>query len=279
MKFLSIDKAKLAYIEEGNPNAETIVLLHGYMGSHLTWRHQIKPLSNKYHVFALDWFGWGHSSRSTELKYDYLTELDRLNRVIDKLEIKSFNLFGHDYGGFLALGFAQNFPQKVKRLALLNTRAHSTFNYQWFTIFGLISFLSKIPFSDWLWQYLPLFTVHKTTISRELKLGFINQEVLNNYISWMNDPKERLFLKQFFSDYSVFTRTELASKLDKVTCPTAIIWGAKDIFLSSRIAKSLASNIVNSELTLLEKTGHFVTEESPDIVEQALATLLSKNSL
>jgi cis-3-alkyl-4-acyloxetan-2-one decarboxylase len=276
MKFLSIDNVKLAYIQEGNPNAETIVLLHGYMGSHLTWRHQIKLLSSKYHVFALDWFGWGESSHSTNLKYDYLTELDRLKRVIDKLEIKSFNLFGHDYGGFLALGFAQNFPQKVKRLALLNTRAHSTFNYQWFTIFGLISLFSKIPGTNWLWKYLPLATIHKMTIARELTLGFIDEQVLNNYTGWMENPSEKLFLKHFFSDYSIFIRTELASKLNKIACPTAIIWGAKDIFLSSQIAKTLASAIPSAELTLLEKTGHFVTEESPDLVQQALQILLTR---
>lgn len=276
MKFLSIDNAKLAYIEEGSPNAETIVLLHGYMGSHLTWRHQIKLLSSKYHVFALDWFGWGNSSRSIDLKYDYLTELDRLNHVIDKLEIKSFNLFGHDYGGFLALGFVQNFPQKVRRLALLNTRAHSTFNYQWFTIFGLISLLSKIPFSNRLWSYLPLVTIHKSFTKRELNFGFIDEQVLSNYIGWMENPKEKLFIKYFFSDYSVFTRKELASKLETITCPTAIIWGAKDIFLSSQIAKTLASDIPSAELTMLEKTGHFVTEENPDLVQQALQILLTR---
>jgi len=40
---LAIDGTTLAYVEHGVADAECIVLLHGYVGSHLSWRHHIAP--------------------------------------------------------------------------------------------------------------------------------------------------------------------------------------------------------------------------------------------
>jgi pimeloyl-ACP methyl ester carboxylesterase len=44
---LAIDGTVLAYVERGDPYAEPVVLLHGYVGSHLSWRHQIEPSSKR----------------------------------------------------------------------------------------------------------------------------------------------------------------------------------------------------------------------------------------
>lgn len=142
---LEIEGTTLAYVDRGAANAEVIVLLHGYLGSHLSWRHHIEPLSARYRVLAFDWFGWGESGRSLDLRYDYDREVDRLRRVLDALDVPSCNVFAHDYGRFLALGFCQRHPQRVRRLALLNTRAHRTFNLRWATIFGIVCAAARLP--------------------------------------------------------------------------------------------------------------------------------------
>ena len=74
---LQIDGTTLAYVEHGDPRREPIVLLHGYLGSHRSWRHQIPPLSATHRVVALDWFGWGDSGRDVSLRYDYDSEVDQ----------------------------------------------------------------------------------------------------------------------------------------------------------------------------------------------------------
>ena len=84
---LSIDGTTLAYVERGDGAGEPIVLLHGYLGSHLSWRHQLAPFDVGYRVLALDWFGWGDAGRSVTLQYDYDSEVDRLRRVLDALGV------------------------------------------------------------------------------------------------------------------------------------------------------------------------------------------------
>src|SRR5262249_58366298 len=98
---LAIDGTVLAYVERGDPHAEPVVLLHGYLGSHVSWRHQIEPLAARYRVLALDWFGWGDSGRDATLACDYDSEVDRLRRVLRALGAGPCNLFAHDSGRFL----------------------------------------------------------------------------------------------------------------------------------------------------------------------------------
>src|SRR5262249_21998173 len=127
MKSARIDGARLAYREAGSPDREAVVLVHGYPANHLSWRHQIPVLAQSHRVLALDLIGWGESERPRSLAFDYDTEVGRLRRALDALGLDQVNLFGHDYGGFLSLGFAQRHPHRVRRLAILNSRAHGTF--------------------------------------------------------------------------------------------------------------------------------------------------------
>jgi len=66
--------------------------------------------------------------------------------------------------------------------------------------------------------------------------------------------------------------------LASIRCPTAVIWGRRDPFLSAAIATDLAARIPGARLTMLEHTGHFVTEERPDEVLRALTDLLGRGA-
>ena len=68
--------ARLAVFEQGE--GEPVLMLHGYVGSHLTWRHQMPALAERYRVIAPDWTGWGRSGRDPSLDYRFETELARL---------------------------------------------------------------------------------------------------------------------------------------------------------------------------------------------------------
>jgi pimeloyl-ACP methyl ester carboxylesterase len=63
--------------------------------------------------------------------------VERVGRLLDALGLEAVDLFGHDYGGFLSLGFVQSNPGRVRRLAILNSRAQGTFVPRWYAVFGL----------------------------------------------------------------------------------------------------------------------------------------------
>ena len=122
----------VVHIEAGE--GEPVLLLHGYPQSASCWRHQIPALAENHRVIAADWPGFGRAEPpDTAATYD--AEVERIGMLADSFGLDRFNLVAHDYGGFLGLGYVQRHPERVMRLALLNTRAHNTFR-PWFYRFS-----------------------------------------------------------------------------------------------------------------------------------------------
>ena len=276
LKSVRVDGARLAYREAGSADGEPVVLLHGYPANHRAWRHQIPVLAQSHRVVAPDLIGWGDSERPRSLAFDYDTEVDRIGRALDALGLDRVNLFGHDYGGFLSLGFVQRNPDRVLRLAILNSRAQGTFVPQWFTAFCLIGILGSTPGLRSLAAQLPLDAINRRGMAALVRNGTVDPDLLENYIGWMADRQGARWLLHFFADYRVRRRPELDVGLPRIGCPTAVIWGRRDAYLSPAIPEELAKRIPNAELTMIEDAGHFIMEERPAPVTDALLRLLGR---
>lgn len=170
---VTVDGARVACWEAGPPDAEPVVLLHGYPADHRCWRHQVPPLSARHRVITPDLLGWGASDRPLHLSFDYDTEVARVGRLLDALDLDSVNLVGHDYGGFLSLGFTQNHPDRVRRLALLNTRAHGTFTRRWYAVFGLLGLLGRNPLLSGPARHLPYAALHRRSLAPLVRAGHL----------------------------------------------------------------------------------------------------------
>jgi pimeloyl-ACP methyl ester carboxylesterase len=272
---LSIDGTSLAYADSGPRDGEPIVLLHGYLGSHRSWRHLIEPLAARHRVLAFDWLGWGESGRPATLSYAYDVEVERLGRVLDALELPAVNLFAHDYGGFIGLGFCLRHPDRVRRLALLNSRAHRSFNRKWHAIFAAIGAAARTPILHPLVMRQPLLATHRASVRRELRTGIFAPDSFAYSNGWMDTPEGRRFSLRFFADYGLAERAELAGGLDAIRCPTAIVWSRVNPFLDPRTPEELAARIPGAVLTRIE-AGHFIMEEAPREVLSALQALLAR---
>ncbi|MEV0642102.1 alpha/beta hydrolase [Streptomyces sp. NPDC050619] len=272
-----VDGASMACWESGPSDGEPVLLLHGYPANHHCWRHQIPALARENRVIAPDLLGWGQSERPLHLRFDYDTEVARIGRLLDALDIDAVNLFGHDYGGFLALGFTQTHPDRVRRLAILNSRAQSSFVPRWYVAFGLLTLAGRTPVLRTLTARLPVAGAHRRVFRALVRDDLLDDQVLDSYVGWMDTPEGRRWLVQhFFSDYRVMVRPELRRRLGDIRCPTAIVWGRKDTYLRSAIAVELGKRIPHAELTMLDDAGHWVMDQCPADVTAALERLLAR---
>ena len=269
----TVDGARLRYAAAGS--GDPLVLLHGWPQSHLAWGPQIGPLSGSRRVIAPDWLGWGGSARDTTLPCDYDSEVDRIARMLDALELDRVDLACHDYGGFLGLGFAQRYPGRVRRLAILNSRAHGTFVAPYALLFGVFTVAARRRFGRRLLAAPPIYAVHRVGLRRYLRNGTFTPERLQQDLAVLRTAAGRRWYAHFWSGYEVRVRPELRARLGEIDCPTTIVWGTRDPAIPLSTAEELAREIPDAELIRID-ADHFLMEQRPDEVTEALRNWLRR---
>ncbi|MCE3229166.1 MAG: alpha/beta hydrolase [Bacteroidetes bacterium] len=102
----------------------TVVLLHGYLGSHEIWKWTMEDLSKSYRVIAIDLPGHGGTSN-----FGYAHSMDLMAKcvkaVMDHLRLKKYVIVGHSMGGYVALAFADLFPDQLRGFCLYHSTAYA----------------------------------------------------------------------------------------------------------------------------------------------------------
>lgn len=274
---LTLDGVRVRYVDVGT--GDPLVLLHGYPQSSACWRKQIGALARSRRVIAPDWIGWGSSERSLVPSCEYGVEVARIGRFLDALGLAAVDLATHDYGGFLGLGFVIAHPARVRRFAILNSRAHRTFPWPSYLQFATFSALGRSPALRGLVERIPLGTIHRRSLARYVRKGCFDAALLERYVGWMDDVAGRRWLAHFFAGYEVTVRPELGAGLASITCPTAVVWGDRDPFCPFATAEDLARRIPgagSTALTRIAGADHYVMEERPAEVLAALERWLAR---
>lgn len=110
------------YTESGKGNA--IVLLHGFLENSTIWTPFIPTLSKKNRIICIDLLGHGQSGC---LGYIHTMELmaETVSSILKHLKIKRSTLIGHSMGGYVALAFAEKFPDATKGVCLVNSTSRA----------------------------------------------------------------------------------------------------------------------------------------------------------
>lgn len=122
MKQIQFKNTSISYSDTGKGTA--IVLLHGFLENQSMWDNYIATFSKRNRVVTIDLLGHG----ATEcLGYVHSMEdnADAVHAVLTELRIRKVILVGHSMGGYVALAFAELYPEKVKGLVLLNSTARA----------------------------------------------------------------------------------------------------------------------------------------------------------
>src|SRR5262250_2945978 len=132
----SVRGRKLFFREAGSKDSPTIVLLHGFPSSSHMFRELIPQLSDKFHVIAPDYLGFGYSDVPSVQEFEYTfdnlaTHVEDL--VLKNLGLKQFSIYVQDYGAPIGYRMPPNIPMLSRassfRTAMLTRKAsaaHST---------------------------------------------------------------------------------------------------------------------------------------------------------
>jgi pimeloyl-ACP methyl ester carboxylesterase len=107
---------------ESRGQGRVVVLLHGFLGALQIWNHFSEELAKNYQVVAVDLPGHGQSEVLEEVhSMDLMAE--SVKAVLDELRITECVIVGHSMGGYVALAFADIFPEMVRGIGLFHSQA------------------------------------------------------------------------------------------------------------------------------------------------------------
>jgi pimeloyl-ACP methyl ester carboxylesterase len=119
MSFLTTpDGVRLRYTDRG-AGEYTIVLVHGWKGSHRLWDPAVYRLMREFRVIAFDNRGMGESDKPSG-PYDFAVLAGDLGFVLATLEARDATLVGWSMGCTIALEYLARDGERVGRLVLVN---------------------------------------------------------------------------------------------------------------------------------------------------------------
>ena len=120
-KEVTVNGLRLHYLDWGTEGKQTMLLLHGALQQGHSWDFVALPLSQHYHVLALDARGHGDSQWASDGDYSLEAHERDLEGFVDALGLERFILVGHSMGGRNAYVYVSNHPEKVKDLVIVDT--------------------------------------------------------------------------------------------------------------------------------------------------------------
>ncbi len=280
-KTIQIDGQDIFYREAGPQDAPTIVLLHGFPTSSHMFRNLIPALSNKYHVIAPDYPGYGNSSMPLVNEYEY--SFDHLAEVIDeflsKKGIDKYTLYVMDYGAPIGFRIAAKHPERVQGLIIQNGNAYDE---------GLLEFWDPIKAfwkdkTDKNAQALrdALLTIDATKWQYTHGVRNVASISPDNWVmdqSKLDRPGNKDIQIELF--YSYGTNPGLYPEWQEYfrtnQPPTLLVWGKNDPIFPEEGAHPYKRDLENIDFHILD-TGHFALEEDGDIIADLILKFMKKN--
>lgn len=120
--YVSVDGLRMHYVDEGEPSADPILMLHGEPTWSYLYRHMIPVCTAAGHrVIAPDLIGFGKSDKPTDMsRYTYQQHMDWILAFIDKLELTNITLVCQDWGSLLGLRLAAENESRFKAIVVGN---------------------------------------------------------------------------------------------------------------------------------------------------------------
>lgn len=265
------------YVTAGE-GKKILVLLHGYPQSWYCWREVISLMGGEYTIIAPDLRGLGDTTRPSE-GYDKRTIAKDVVELLDTLGISKFAVVGHDWGGVVAFAVAADNPRRVTHLGVVDVaipgdgqpnigqsgrRWHHSFLQTLDLPEALIEGREEYYF-DWFFE------------NYGRNKGVISRETRDEYMRNLTTPGA---LRAGFAYYREVTKDirDNQARTEKLTIPVLAFGGGEEWGRGEEVAKSLRRMAVNVTEIIAPESGHWVPEEEPEMLSQAIKDLLSSPS-
>ncbi len=276
-RHFEIDGVRMHYLDEGPPQGQALVLLHGNPTWSFYWRTLIPGLSQTCRVIAPDHIGCGLSDQPEHYPCPLERHIRNLEALLEHLQPGPVTLVMHDWGGAIGMGWAARHPGQVRRIVALNTSAFFRPVLYWPIR------LSRSPvLGDLLVRGLNAFALGALVMGTSQRRRF-TPAVRAGYLAPWRSWRSRAAILRFVRDIPMEaghptrrTVAEIEAALPQFRqVPVLLLWGADDpVFTVDTFLQGWRQRFPQAGVHVFEHAGHYVVEDAHERILPLLLQFL-----
>lgn len=269
--FITVDGLSVHVRDEGpRDDPQPIVLLHGTGASLHTWDGWVQALKVDHRVIRMDLPGFGLTGPSGDHVYTQPRYAQFVVAVLDALKVQQVTLAGNSLGGAIAWKTAVDFPDRVKRLVLVDSGGYPSQATSVPIGFKMAAMPELAPLMD---RILPRSAVESSVRSVYGDPRKVTHELVDRYYELSLRAGNRQALRDRFAQSK---GGEFFDQIKQVRQPTLLMWGSEDHLIPPVLADRFAKDIPGSRLVMFTGLGHVPQEEDPARTVAAVQAFLKE---
>lgn len=263
---VTVEGIPISYFDGGDPEAEAIVLLHGFTADKRIFVRFSGRLMSTYRVLIPDLPGHGQTPFRPGLGYSAPDQARRVAAMLDALGVSRAHVYGNSMGGFIAAHLALGYAERTASVGLSDAAG----------VHG------RMPS-----QLDQLVTAGDNPFLFDSPTGFSRLYPMTMHRAPFNPAPARAGLARDYAD----RRAEYAeifadfqdshplgdAELARIRVPTLVVWGERDRLIDVSAAHLLHRGIPGAELKVYEDLGHMPMLEAPRRAADDYLEFLSRN--
>jgi len=268
--FVRLPDGMVHYELKGPETGQLVVLVHGFSVPYYIWEHTFPALlAAGLRVLRYDLLGRGYSDRP-DLPYTMELFVRQLKDLLEALQVNNpVDLVGLSMGGPISAGFTDRYPERVRKLCLLDPAG----------------FQARRPV---VYKLLALPGLGETLIGLFAKRLLASSQPSDFYMPEKFPGYPEQFLPQM--QYQGFKRailstlrvgplgglTQTYQRLAAYGLPVLLIWGRQDKLVPFKLSEKARQILPQAEFHAIDQAGHIAHYERPQVVNPLLVAFLKK---
>ncbi len=257
------------YIDEGA--GPPLLLLHGNPDWSFLYRKIVGALRDRFRCVAVDYPGFGLSVHpGGSYGYTPAEHAGVVAELVEHLDLRDMVLMGQDWGGPIGMDVASRLPERIRGLVMGNT-------WFWPADTVMLSSFSLLMGSPPLQALIIQRNFFVDLLMKRTLKASLTETEFEHYRAVVPTPESRTGIAVFprqiraagpwLAEVESRVRSTLAHK------PIVLVWGLKDpAFGSTHVLARWTSTFPQARVVLLEKAGHYIQEDAPEQIVDAIAT-------
>jgi 3-oxoadipate enol-lactonase len=254
-----MQKAKIAGIEiayERRGQGLPLVLIHGYPLDHTIWNEVVPLLESDFDLILPDLRGFGESGLA-ENDSSILDFASDIAGLLTQLKIKRAILAGHSMGGYVALAFARQYPERVSGLGLISSQLRAD------TPEG----------KEGRYDTARQVTSHGVSLVMDAMTPKLSAEVrVQAFVRELISKQKPLAISSALK--AMAGRPDSTDLAQTFKFPVVVVHGDADALIPVERGREIKAALPNAHYAELKGSGHMPMMENPQAVAEALGFFL-----